>query len=515
MRRSLSWALGLGAFLSGPAGVALGQQWFFYPTNAPAAQATAYPYSVPADFPRPYGPAPQAPQPTASPYRMGPGGPMPQTVYYPMPNQMAGPMMPAMMPPAPMPAPVQRAADVTPAPLPAAGAPIVSPAPAVLQGPVMPETVPMESMTMPTPTGYAGMPASIGAADVAGDSPTPRTGWMGGATLYLLKPYVNDNVAFTTTTVTAAPTTNPITGLPEVNTSVGRNSTEFDYDLSASPGAWIGYLGPRGFGWRADFFHFDQTARSLNSTLTGAEATTPISSTAIAAPTTITAALPGAAGFGAPTAVTASDVSGTGFDTLSFGSELKVEYYDLEAACDFQLGRCWSLLVTAGGRYLHMAENYGGLISGVGAPPGGTALATETQILTFGHNFVGGGPTLMLQARWARPDSHLAFFSSARGSLVVGRSRQDYFFSDTITNPSATAFLPSGTLTSTFDDRRDWVIPITEIEIGVEYALNVYHTRPFIRAAAINQTYFGFGSASRTDTDLGLFGAEFSLGVDY
>jgi hypothetical protein len=520
MRRSLYRALGLGALLSWPAGAAFGQQWFFYPTNAQTTQAPAYPYSVPADFPRPYGPPPQAPQPNYYPNRAAYPASMPQTVYYPMPNQTAAPMAPMGMPPAPMPAPVQRAmADVTaaPAPLPAAGAPAVAPspsAPVLLHDPVVSDGMSMSMSPGPViPHGYRGMPTSVTAADVPSDSPWCRTGWIGGASVYLLKPYINDNSAFNTTRGNTVLGTDPVTGVPTSVTAFTRSATDFDYDLSASPGGWIGYIGPQGIGFRVGYFHFDEEATPLSTTLTTAEATTPTGFTLITAPATITSQLPGATFVSPSPSVTAADTSGLGADVLRFSTRLRVDYLDAEGACDFQLGRCWSLFVTAGCRWLNMSSDYAGFIVGSGVPIGTTAVATERLTLLFGHNFVGAGPTVALQARWAPPDAHLAVFGSVRGAMAIGRARQNYGFSDVFTSPSPA--LPSSTTTSEFDDRRDWIVPCAELEVGLEYAMCVYHTRPFIRASAINQTYFGFGSASRTDTDFGLFGAELSLGLNY
>jgi hypothetical protein len=531
MRRTLSWALGFGALLSGAASPAWAQQWFFYPTNAPAAQQTqaAYPYMVPADFPRPYGPAPVPPAPNVMSYRPAP---MPQTIYYPMPNQMTMPVQAAPMPPAGMAPAVQRAADASPAPTPApmplppAGAAPVNPtppAPVLVHDPVEPE-IPVPGTPVGVDIGprkhdhYDRVPASVLAADNSPDTPSPCDRWIGGGSVLIIKPYINNNVAFTTDRLSTARTLGAGGVILNTASTNVRTAADFEYDYTVSPYVWIGHIDDRGFGWRADAFHFDQRAQNITTQLGAAEAfvSTPTSTTSlsIAPPTTVTGPLP-LAGFvvSAPTAVTAADTSGLGSDTLSFGSRLRIEYYDLEAACDLQLGRCWSLLLTGGGRYLHMGEDYGEEVSGTGIPAGGAGLATERQVLLFGHNFTGGGPTAALQARWAHGGSNLAFFGSMRGSLLVGRERLGFLFSDVITDPNL--ILGNSSLTSSFGDRRDLVLPVVEIEVGVEYAVCLDKVRPFVRAGAINQTYFGFGSASQLDSNLGLFGAEVALGLNY
>jgi hypothetical protein len=445
---------------------------------------------------------------------------MPQTVYYPMPNSMMPQAArPAVLMPPAMPASVQRAAaDMAApggpmagaAPMPAAAAPVF------VQRPVMQESVmPGPGMTFPlpqSPPGYARMPASVDAADNVNDDAPPRYGWMLGGTAYLLKPYSNDNLAFTTDRATTT------RSLGSTTTSNVRSAEDFSYDLSISPEGWIGYLGPQGLGFRADYFRFDQRAVPLATTLTGAEASgtagTTTTTLSIAPPTAITSALP-LGGFivSAPTAVTAIAAAGTGLDTLSFASRLQIESIDLEAACDLQLGRCWSLLFTGGARYLRVAQDYVESVSASGVPPGAATAATEMQALGFGHTFTGVGPTLAVQARWARPNGNLAFFGSARGALLVGRTGQSFFFTDVITD--STGVLGNSSFSSEFNDRRDQVVPVAELEVGLEYAVCLTHVRPFLRAAAINQTYFGVGNASRTDTNLGLFGADFSLGVNY
>jgi hypothetical protein len=510
MRRALYWALGLGA-LSWLASPVAAQQWFFYPTNQPASQmAGDFPYTVPADFPRPMGPPPMAPQPNYPAARPLPPGPMPQTVYYPMPNQRMGQAPTAAMP-LPSPAPVQRAAADAAAPMPSG--------PTTTSVPVTMEQAPSFPVAY-GPTGYSGVPASVAAASDVPDEPAPRSGWIGGASVYILKPYVNNNLAFTTDRLTTLTTFDPTTGLPtRTTTSAIRTSTDFEWDLTASPGFWIGYIGSCGIGFRVDYFNFDQRAKTESVTLTSGAAVEgmapgPVTTVSIAPPTTITSGLPvpfGLAAGTAPSAVLPAP-PGVGQDDLSFASGLRIYYVDVEAACEMQLGRCWSLLLTGGGRYLHMNENFLETVSSTGTPAGGT-LSTEAQALAFAHNFNGIGPTVAVQARWAHHSSPLAFFTSARGALVVGRAQQAFFFSDSITNTAAVP--PISTTTSQSADRQDWVLPNAEIEVGFEYAVCLPHCRPFIRAAAVNQTYFNFGSASRTDTDLALFGAEVSLGVNY
>jgi hypothetical protein len=56
---------------------------------------------------------------------------------------------------------------------------------------------------------------------------------------------------------------------------------------------------------------------------------------------------------------------------------------------------------------------------------------------------------------------------------------------------------------------------VTEIELGLEYAKTWGGVHWFVRGAVVDQVYFGAGSASRMDGDLGLFGGRFTLGLQF
>ena len=141
------------------------------------------------------------------------------------------------------------------------------------------------------------------------------------------------------------------------------------------------------------------------------------------------------------------------------------------------------------------------------------ARASERQTLTFDHDFNGGGPTLALQANYQI--ARLSLFGSVRGSLLVGQTTSRLNFTQTVTDPAGAFF---GIVQSNNPSARrtdDTLLPVLELELGLEYALTAGRYRTFLRGAVVNQTYFDAGSASSTEGDLGLFGAQFSLGVNF
>jgi len=56
---------------------------------------------------------------------------------------------------------------------------------------------------------------------------------------------------------------------------------------------------------------------------------------------------------------------------------------------------------------------------------------------------------------------------------------------------------------------------VAELELGVQYGTNLGPTYGFIRGAVVSQTYFGAGSPSQSDGNLGLFGGQFTIGLNF
>jgi hypothetical protein len=318
-----------------------------------------------------------------------------------------------------------------------------------------------------------------------------RGGIMAGASLYFLRPYHTENPAFVVT--------------QGIGTANPRSTTEdFDWNYHVAPAGWIGCTSECGVGGRVRYFFFDHDAEAITRTLSAADAA---AGTAITAPDGLSPVLgTPPRGFGSPGVLLQGPGGGAlGSDTLAFAGDLHIQTIDLEGTYAFDHGH-FSLLLAVGGRYLQMHQNYTAALRNQVA-----ADTFEQAILTSGRNFYGGGPTLAFQCRWQIAHSGLALYGSARGSILVGRSRHSAVFSETIADP-LTGFQDNVATSSSIEDE---VMPIGELEGGVEYGRPLGHTRLFVRAAVVNHTYFESGSATNRDGALGLFGAQVSLGVNY
>ena len=327
--------------------------------------------------------------------------------------------------------------------------------------------------------------------------PASRSSVLAGGTFYLLQPRFSDNVAYTRFTA-ANPAANAVTA--------GNSGQEFDWRLQPAFAGWFGYLSGEGLGVRARYFQFEQASRTLQASLTEAEA---------GAKSTITVPnfdLPGVgsgvSAFGSPGTLLAG-VPPLGQDNLQFVSRLDIQAIDIEALYRIDAQE-WNFLYSGGGRYLRLHQRYDARLSNPGV--GG---ATETQSLQFDREYNGGGPTLALEATRQICQSHFAFFAVVRGSLIFGECRQDAVYAQKIDDPEgvSTAGAQSTLTQSTRSTTR--TIPVGEIELGLQYNAPIGRHVVFVRAGFVGQTYFDAGSASQTTGNLSLLGGQMSLGINY
>ncbi len=330
------------------------------------------------------------------------------------------------------------------------------------------------------------LPAAPAALPVIPLADTTNTGFMGGASFYLLRPYISNNTAYIT---------NSGIGTPTPSTT----SQDFDWAYRPAPAMWFGYTTESGLGIRARAFYFDQSPTTLTTSLNpNTAATATITPPAGLSPVV---GIP-PVGFAAPGILLGG---GAGQDQLAFSSSLRIQTIDMEATYAWNLDS-FALLFSGGGRYLQMSQNYNATL--VNVPGTG---ASEYDALIAGHNFYGGGPTVALQCDWKVGSTGLSLYGLARGSVIVGTGRQDVFFSQVIIDPVLGNQDNQPSNRSTFQQ----VIPIAELEVGVQYGLMVGRSEFFVRGAAVNQTYFGAGSSTARDTNLSLFGVQFSTGLNY
>jgi hypothetical protein len=316
------------------------------------------------------------------------------------------------------------------------------------------------------------------------------SGLSAGGSFLLLKPYFgSNNTAYSTRTGITTP-------------SPQQTNTDFVWQFEPAMAFWLGWHNENGIGFRGRYFRFDQLSHTLNANLDPAQGATQ----AILPPPSLANLAGSGATFGSPGLILAN---GLGQDLLTFWSTLKIDAVDIEATCD--ITRCrWVLQLAGGARYLHMSQDYVGKLSN--SLPGG--LATESQTLNFGHNFTGAGPTAAVQGTYNIGTTGLSLYGNVRGSLLVGNERQTAAFTQVIVDPTLVVG-GNQTLSPQTSSRRETVMPIAEIEVGMGYAANLGRMQPFFRASALNQTYFNAGNASATGGNLSLFGVQFSVGVNY
>lgn len=136
--------------------------------------------------------------------------------------------------------------------------------------------------------------------------------------------------------------------------------------------------------------------------------------------------------------------------------------------------------------------------------PGG---ATEQERLSSVRKFSGGGPTVAGEARWNIGGTAWSLFGLLRGSFLVGEVDKEVNFTDVSPGVFALSARESSSLSH--------LLPVSEVELGVEYGSQWGAANYFLRTAVVNQTYFDAGNASNQDGNLSLFGLQFSLGVAY
>lgn len=341
-------------------------------------------------------------------------------------------------------------------------------------------------------------PTSMGRENPSG----PNSGFFTGGSYYYLRPYFSSNPAYTVTTGAGTE-------------SVSSQAKSIDWGAQSGFSFWAGWACADGFGVRARYFFIDATSPNQNETLTPTAGAT----TSITGPT-VGGLAPAAGGlfFSSPGslqgAAAAAGLAPT-TDLLTFSSRFDIRTYDLEAIWGADYDR-WNIQVSAGGRYLYLLQGYNAQLSNsVGlAPLGVGATATETQSLLVNRQFNGAGGTMSFGTSY-HVCHGLSLFGMARGSLLVGVQRQDSRFNQNISDPS-NLVVPGGTSIATVQSSREHtVMPMLELEMGVEYALSLGRSRAFMRAGVANQNYFNAGSATQTGGDLGLFGVQFSAGLRY
>jgi hypothetical protein len=442
------------------------------------------------------------------------------------------PGLPAMLPPI---ATVSSAAP--PAPLRATLIPdatvssVAAPTPAVTLPPIAtssstaaPTPPPATLPPVATVTNVAACPAATPAVISDPANPEGDGGLVGGGGFYLLRPFFRNNVAFQVVQ----------NGIPPVGPTVlaQTSTTNFDWNMQPAGAFWVGWTADCGLGVRGRYFFFDENSSPLGVFNTPTSALNPVPPGGFRYfinPSPLLQATPAPAGtvltgvppqqlFSSPsTSLTNLGAMGgtttTTGDLLTFTSKLQINAVDAEATFTYHSGGIW-LIGSAGGRYLQLAQLYRGTLINHSTLADGSA-SVETETLEYSQDFHGGGLTAAGQFGWQIGQTNLAIVASARGSVVVGANSQVTHFTHIIANNGSAVLVSPLNLDSQLSSSTDMVLPVLELELGLEYGIRLGGKRVFVRAAAVDQTYFGTGNASGGDSNLSLFGVQFSAGLNF
>ena len=235
-----------------------------------------------------------------------------------------------------------------------------------------------------------------------------------------------------------------------VNSNGGnvRRQVDFNHHLDAAPNVWLGYVSERGWGVRGRWLQFDHGSSAGYNSLPG-ETITGIS----------------ALGLGRV------PVNGA----VASSSKLAINVLDFEATCSIETAK-WVHLLGMGVRDTHMSQDYRATLSNA-----------NTQVtLNSGHNLNGAGPDFSLETKRRIGESGFAIYGQMHGAILFGRAKEIY----TAVNNG----VPQQFTRSQAD-----VLPVGELEFGVEYQRNVGRTRLFVQAGFQGQVWWGGGNASNLD----------------
>lgn len=356
-------------------------------------------------------------------------------------------------------------------------------------------------------------------AALTGGPAADRSGAFAGAGLYFIRPYFQNNPAYTlfvqqTNDTTLDPTK------PDTRTiAESASRVEVRHRMATAPLVWFGYLTDDGIGVRVRGWGF-QEGTSQSVTLPPFAGAYRVGGNAgetviVASGTLLTAssATPlGLQAFGD----TLSIKYGPETATLAVTTKLLVNVGDAEAVL-LTGGPAGDVTVSGGLRYARLDQSY----NAYDAQSGGAVLRT----LASGSDFSGVGPTLAVEGRRAVAGG-FRVYGLGRGSVVFGAADQNAaFFGTELRNDDPNPQFASS--------RRDRAIPIFDLEAGLDYGHEVGGCWLSGRVGLVGQRWFNAGGASRStsmnpattlrpvlggapmDSDLSFLGLIVQVGLNY
>jgi hypothetical protein len=312
------------------------------------------------------------------------------------------------------------------------------------------------------------------------DHCVPGSGIIFGAEWHLIRPVINDNVAFTTTTSTA--------------TTSAKVSTPYQYNFESDPSIWMGYRSCDGLGFQVTWFHMNQNSDPVGST---------INSTTGTSKPPVTVTLPFFTIFSSGLFLPISVAS---------NGDIKMDIWDFDVTQRVEIGH---LDLTFGGgiRYFHMAQDANTVLDLSADARVRTSAGTISA--TASNSFDGGGPTLILDGLRRFGSSGFGLYANARGGVLFGAQRENTFESY---SPSLAAFFTVTHFSTTSD--QESTIGFGEIELGIQWGQSNCSVSPFVRIGFEGREYWGIGNAilatsGNNSGNVGAYGFVASAGVGW
>jgi Legionella pneumophila major outer membrane protein precursor len=287
--------------------------------------------------------------------------------------------------------------------------------------------------------------------------------WSFGVGVYIMEPIFQSNPAY-------------INGHINNGAAVYKQ-TDFSQNATGAPLAWLGYTWSGGWGIRGRWFEFSSSGNTSDTV--------------------------GPLGIYAPGGISLPSTNPG--DAVSASSVLYGDVVDLEATYTMG-GDNWSLIGSAGVRYVHLNQSYS---LGVFDPTNGI-----TKVYSV-NNFNGAGPTLAIEGRRQIGASPFALYGSARGSIVFGEAHQWANIADPV----------NGTMV--FGGRQTSVLCIGEMELGAEWRLALGRGRSsfYTQLGCVGQFWTGAGNPSQAlsvntsniapGSNFGFIGGVIRAGIDF